>query len=213
MIKHGESTGDRKPMLDRIQDNLRHNLDRVESLVSTYESHPDAQGAGRKSVTVLDILRAAVVLLHASLEDVLRSVARWRLPAAPAPVLNEIPLVGHGPNPKKFLLGDLAAYRGRTVDDLFEESVRAHLEHSNYNNTGEVSALLTSVGIDPASVCATFPELQALMERRHQIVHRADRQETVSGSGDHEVRGINKQTVREWAAAVNRFASELFAQL
>ncbi len=200
-------------MLDRIRDNLRQNLDRVENLVHTYESHPHAQGAGRKSVEVLDILRAAVVLLHASLEDVLRSVAYWRLPAARPAVLNQIPLAGHGPNPRKFLLGDLARFRGKMIDDVFTESVNAHLEQSNYNNTREIAALLETVDIDPAAVSANFVELQALMERRHQIVHRADRQQIVTGSGDHEVRGINKQTVRGWAAAVAQFAETLFAHV
>lgn len=200
-------------MLDGIRDNLQHSLDRVENLVCTYESHPDAQGAGRKSVEVLDILRAAVVLLHASLEDVLRGVAYWKLPTASADVLNKIPLVGQGPNPTKFYLGALTTFRGRTVDDVFTESVNVHLERSNYNNTDDIAALLTSIGVDTTTVDATFADLQALMERRHQIVHRADRQQTVTGSGDHAVRAINKQTVRGWATAVNQFANTLFAQL
>src|SRR5688572_17484721 len=110
-------------MLDKIKENLKHNLDRVESLVATYESHPDAQGGGRKAVEVLDILRAAVVLLHASLEDVLRSVAYWKLPFACADVLNAIPLKGYGPHPKKFSLGDLADFRGMMVDEVFTQSV------------------------------------------------------------------------------------------
>jgi hypothetical protein len=87
-------------MLDPIRDNFNENLARVESLVSTYESHPEAQGRGRKSAEVLDILRAAVVFLHASLEDALRSVARWKLPSAASPVLDQIPLIGQGSNPK-----------------------------------------------------------------------------------------------------------------
>jgi hypothetical protein len=200
-------------MLDKIKDNLTHNLARVESLVATYEAHPDAQGQGRKATEVLDILRAAVVLLHATLEDVLRSVAYWKLPMAAPDVLNTIPLVGHGSNPRKFLLGELSGFRGFTVDDVFTASVIAYLEQSNFNNTTEIARLLDSVGIASVSVNGTFTLLQAMMERRHQIVHRADRQQSVVGSGDHEVRGINKQTVREWANAVQQFAADLFPKL
>ena len=197
-------------MLDQMRYNLEQNLERVENLVHTYETHPDAQGQGRKSAEVLDILRAAVVLLHASLEDVLRSTALWKLPTAAGSALNSIPLVGFGP--RKFQLGDLAAFRGKLVDDVLAESVEAHLEHSNYNNIGEIVSLLNAIGLDVGEG-EFFAELQALMERRHQIVHRADRQSKVIGRGDHEIRGINRQIVRAWAQAVRNFSESLFAQL
>jgi hypothetical protein len=200
-------------LLDKIKENLDHNLARVENLVKTYESHPDAQGQGRKSTEVLDILRAGVVLLHATLEDVLRNIAYWKLPTAPATVLNNIPLVGSGPNPKKFQLGDLEPYRGRTIDDVIREAVHFHLEHSTFNNTNDIACLLQNVGVDVAQVNSTFNDLKDLMEQRHQIVHRADRKTEVSGSGDHEVRGINKHTVRDWAWAVKQFADSLFPLL
>ena len=200
-------------MLDDIRNNLAENLARVENLVLTYESHPDAQGPGRKSAELLDILRAAVVLLHASLEDMLRALARWRLPTSSQAVLDEIPLVGVGSNPKKFFLGELAAYRGKTIDELLTDSVNAHLEHSNYNNTDDIAALLASVNVDVTKVNARFPDIQKMMERRHQIVHRADRQPEVIGSGDHRIRGINKETVREWSDSVSLFANVLLTEL
>ena len=104
-------------MIDEIRGNLTYNLKRVENLVSIYENHPDAQGQGRKPAELLDILRAGVVLLHASLEDVLRKIAYWKLPSANPTVLDNIPLVGLGPIPKKFLLGELAVFRGKKIDE------------------------------------------------------------------------------------------------
>lgn len=200
-------------MLDKIRSDLQQNLARVESLVKTYETHPQAKGQGRKNAEVLDILRAAVVLLHATLEELLRTVAYWKLPTAQASVLNDIPLVGFPQNSKKILLGDLSLHRGKSVDQIIKESIDAHLKKSNFGNRGEITDLLKNLGIDVTKVNATFNELHNLMERRHQIVHRADRQTKVVGSGDHEVRGINKETVRTWAAAVDQFASALFSQI
>ncbi len=200
-------------MIDAIRDNLAQNLARVENLVAVYESYPLAQAKGRKSAEVLDILRAAVVLLHASLEDLLRALAYWKLPSADAKVLDEIPLVGQGSNPKKFMLGELAAHRGKRIEDVLTESVHAHLEQSNYNNTGEISSLLKNISIDVATVNSRFGDLRTLMERRHQIVHRADRQKVVKGSGDHKIRAINKGTVRRWAAAVREFGAAVLAEL
>ena len=200
-------------MLDQMRYNLDQNLARVENLVITYETDPDAQGQGRKSAQVLDILRAAVVLLHATLEDVLRTTASWKLPTASSAALNDIPLVGLGSSPKKFFLGELAAFRGKRVDEVLTESVQAHLEKSNYNNLGEIRALLNGIGVDESSMTPFFAALQELTDRRHQIVHRADRQPRVVGSGDHQIRGINRQTVRGWAQAVRAFSDALFAQL
>lgn len=39
--------------LDKIRDNLQQNLTRVENLVRTYETHPNAQRRGRKNAAVL----------------------------------------------------------------------------------------------------------------------------------------------------------------
>jgi hypothetical protein len=132
---------------------------------------------------------------------------------APKSVLDEIALAGANPLSKKFALGDLAAHRGVSVDELINSSVKDHLERSNYNNTKEISRLLENVGIEVAKVNGRFANLGEMMERRHQIVHRADRKEQVSGSGDHAVRGINKGTVRGWADDVKAFADDLLAQL
>ena len=199
-------------MRDRILEKLNQNLARVESLVVTYETHPDAQGAGRKRHEVLDVLRAAVVLLHASLEEILRDLAYWKLPNAAPDVLNRIPWVGHTPS-KKLALGEIANHRGKTVDEIMTESVNAHLERSNFNSVTEMSALLESVGIDVGQINARFTDLQALMDRRHQIVHRADRQQTVIGRGDHQIRAINKEMVRGWTSAVEDFGGALNALL
>jgi hypothetical protein len=162
---------------------------------------------------VLDILRAGVVLLHASLEDVLRGIAEWKLPTAAKDVLDHIPLVGTGPLAKRIFLGELAAHRGKTVDELIRSSVEEYLLRSNYNNTREVSGFLESVGVDVSKLNSRFKGLEEMMNRRHQIVHRADRQQHVSGSGDHTVRALNKYTIRTWIDDVQSFATDLFAQL
>lgn len=199
--------------LDEIRYNLEQNLSRVENLVKTYENHPDAQGRGRKSAAVLDILRAAVVLLHATVEELLRRIARWKLPSAHSSVLNEIPLVGTTPNAKKILLGELSSFRGKSVDDVLTESVYAYLERSTFNNRRDIINLLENIGVDVTKVSASFDGIEDLMKRRHQIVHRADRQSQVRGSGDHEVRAIHKDTVRTWANAVQSFGTSLFSEL
>ena len=66
---------------DEIRDRFRGNLHRVRIMVEAYESGA-GKGKGRRSVGQTDLLRAAVVLLHATLEDLLRSVCDWKMPGA-----------------------------------------------------------------------------------------------------------------------------------
>lgn len=199
-------------MIQSIRSNFTQNKARVDSLVALFEVHPDAQGRGRAKARTLDILRASVVFLHAALEDVLRSIAEFRLPLASAEALNEIPFIGSGPNPKKVLLGELAPHRGKTIDALIHASVKEHLKQSNYNDTTQIAGLITQAGLPAPSFQKYFSSLQQMMERRHAIVHRADRK-PVGGSGNHNITTIHQNTVKAWIKAVDDFVLKLLADL
>ena len=157
-----------------------------------------------------DVLRAAVVLLHASMEDVLRSLAYWKLPAAAPTVLEKIALVGS--TNTKFHLGNLAIHRGKTVDEVIKGSVDATLERSNYNNCEEVVGLLVSIGLDPAPLKQYMSELDSAIRRRHQIVHRADTNPD-TGRGRHMVSSIAPRDLDKWIANLNDFVRDLLSQV
>ena len=129
----------------------------------------------QKQDVAQEILRAAVVLIHAQLEEFLRTMARVLLPEADESCLNEIPLVGLGGRKEKFFLGKLVQHKGKFVDELLRDSVSEYLEHSNYNSTEEIAILLNTLGFEPSQHNEAFPAIQRMIERRHQIVHRADR--------------------------------------
>ena len=173
-------------MRQQIQDRFGRNLARVRHLVDSYGQLAGA-GQGRRPVNTSDLLRAATVFLHATLEDFLRSLERWRLPAAGEDRLNQIPLSGTGSRAERFSLGKLTNHRGKTVNDLIGESVEKHLERSNYNDTNDVAAVLELVGVPPADVDKHFPGLSELMRRRHHIVHQADRNDA-AGQGQFQAR-------------------------
>jgi len=199
-------------MKAQIEERLGENLGRVRNLVDIYETHLQAGGSGRRGHLKTDILRSATVFLHAALEDFLRGLAYWKLPDADAQVINGIAMVGHEGRPQKFLLGELVQHRGKTVDDVIKASVDEHLERSNYNNTAELSSFLQSIGIEVAKVNHRFDDLSELMSRRHQIVHRADRDET-GGQGHHRVRSIGLKTVETWVDAVEEFTSAVLQEV
>ena len=95
-------------MKSEIENRFNGNLDRVEYLVALYET--GSSGSGRRAVDTSDILRSAVVFLHATLEDFLRSLLEWKLPTAQASYLKDVPLVGKKPR-STFSLDDLALFR------------------------------------------------------------------------------------------------------
>src|SRR5690606_30004823 len=171
-------------MKQEISDRFALNIERVRNLVSIYRNQLAGPGQGRRGHRETDVLRAATVLLRASLEDVLRSLAYWKLPAADPAVLQEIPLVG-GPA-VKFTLGSLAAHRGRSIDDVIKASTDASLERSNYNNPAEVVSILRSIGVNADPLQPLLPILDVTMKRRHRIVHRADANPE-GGRGNHRV--------------------------
>ncbi|MGH7436231.1 MAG: hypothetical protein ACRENE_11205, partial [Polyangiaceae bacterium] len=113
-------------MKDEIARRFDLNLTRVRGLIAAYEQAlPGVQG--RPNVATTDILRGAVVFLHASLEDLLRSILEWKLPSTVKPEhLEDVPLDGE--KLRKYTLGDVAKHRGKTVDELIDRSVRGYLE-------------------------------------------------------------------------------------
>lgn len=189
------------------------NLARVNNLANIYETKLAPIAQGRKPIGSTDILRAAVVFLHATVEELLRGILEWRLPDQTEATLNAVPLVGSGTDrAERFLLGRLTAHRNKTVDALIRESVSASLTRSNFNSVAEIVSTLDSVALDKAPCEPFFTALAALMSRRHQIVHRADRNPN-QGQGHHQASSIGRHHVHEWAQAAQGFFNAVYAQL
>ena len=123
-----------------------------------------------------DLFRTIVVFLHATFEDVLRTMARQRIAGATTQILNEIPLVGlsKSGNPEKFYLGALDTHRGKTVDQLIQESVENHLDQKSFGSCRDVDLVLTQMGLDTTPFKPLYSDLDRMMKRRHRIVHDAD---------------------------------------
>ena len=176
-------------------------------------------GRGRKSSYHLDLLRSTTVLAHSTLEDYLRSVLMWRLPSmADSAKLNQVPLVGMsltGNRETKFKLGDLVAYKGKTVDEVIEASIVEHLGMMSFNNTTDIVSAMRSIGVEvtePMRDC--FPLLDEMIKRRHNIVHRADRDGNRRiGSGNHAYKSISLVKVKSWINQIDSFVNEVNSHL
>ncbi len=149
------------------------------------------------------------------------------MPLAAEETLNKIPLVGTSGRAEKFQLGKLAEHRGKKIDVVIKESVAGYMERSTFNSVTEIITFLESVKVklpsreEVESSSSKIPRLpiagdtlgllEAMMKRRHHIVHRADK--ATAGGG---LQQITEGEVVGWLAATMIFtlsiATENFMQ-
>lgn len=151
------------------------NIARVESLSEIYIAIKDGEQKGGKEYKLTDILRSEVVFLHSSFEEYFRSVlVQWLPIKASEETLRQIPIsVNAGKRPDKLYLNDIAKFRGKSVDEIINESVEEHLKLQSFNNQGEIRAWCTKIGID-LSTFGKLGDIDKAVHRRHKIVHEAD---------------------------------------
>jgi hypothetical protein len=155
-----------------------------------------------------DLLRAAVVFLHAAFEEYLRGLATLYYPNASEAALNDIPLAGLAcrGRPEKFFLGKLIRHRSKSVEQVIRESVAEYLAQSNFNDVSDVTSLLESLEVPITDrMRGTFPVLQQLMKRRHQIVHKADRVDGRS-PGKQRATSISLRQIDDFVEAIQEFS-------
>ncbi len=157
---------------------------------------------GDKGETSNDIMRAVVVLNHAYLEDFLRTLARIMMPFAPE-MLSRVPLAGSSGRAEKFTLESLAKHRTKTVDSLIQESVSEHLDRSNFNNALQIVSFLEDLGVTLTSDDKLLlPTIDRMIQRRHLIVHRADR---IKRGSEYQLQPIERDEVTGWVVATSDF--------
>lgn len=203
-----------------LRERFLRNLQRVRHIVEHEEwlarrRLADVEKNLPSPLTEGDLLRASVVLLHSTLEDLLRSVAAARLPTASPEILGGIPFprVDNRDLQRKttFTFEDLAIYRGESVGFVISKAVYAFLERSNYNNVGEIVSLLISVGLSPDLVKPYARELAFMIARRHAIVHQADSDNTERFSL--ALTAIDIVNVGEWVVSVEKFGEAVLQTL
>ncbi len=185
------------PYFDRINDNVS----RASRLLQFHDALKDRE-CGE------DILRAAVVFLHAYLEDFLRTLAGELLPTGDGSSLKDIPLAGSGSfgRNEKFVLGQLAQHKGKTVDELLRQSVSDYLSRETFNSTAEIAALLTKLNFKVEDHNQNFGAIDEMIKRRHQIVHRADK---LNDSGTQVLQELERDQVTRWLLATHTFLASL----
>jgi hypothetical protein len=198
-------------------DDLNLNLDRVRNLVKLYCAPGVGTGSGRKLEKASDILRSAVVLLHASLEEFLRGIFELRAANANADLLRRIGFYGRNSDERKqsIELQFMAAFRGTNVDQFIEEMIQRHMdEKQSFSQWERTVSMLQGIGLSLTSneVGRLRKPISALMQRRHLIVHQADLSRT-RGRGQQRTTSLGKLRVSAWIKAVSDLADAISDKL
>lgn len=199
---------------DLLMVRFRLNMDRIHGLIKlSFSDIAPLRGTEPFQTDGLraDILRTIVVFLHATFEDILRTIARQRIAAVKSQdVLDKIPLVGtsRSGRAEKFYLGALNAHRGKSVDQLLQESVENYLDDTSFGSIRDVEGILIQMGLGTAPFKSLYADLDQMMQRRHRIVHDADLpspKDSVSGPWTIE----DSLNLSLWLLAVSIFCGQL----
>lgn len=185
------------------------NISRAKNLISASKQ---LEGSSAESARLShDVLRAAVVFLHASLEEVIRNLYVQRLPNSSPDHLSQIPLITDGASSRsaKFMLGDLVPFRGEFVENVIIKSVEAYVDTFNLNNATQLANCLELAELPTEPLRQHFSALHDLMQRRHQIVHQMDRSDELDPLTV-PLSSIDALVVERWAQALEDFVNDLF---
>ena len=185
----------------RVRSLIRHH----KSLVKMEKSEDRLSNTGRKSRLNEDILRAAWVLVHASMEDLLRSLLKWKLQNDYYKKTIKY-LVKNSPL-AKCLRGKPKCETKKVVEEYLEE-------HYTAGGDKKIVVSLISMGIcKEKAERYRYNELVEMMKRRHKIVHSADRNFEVKEVGVREENEIEIELIQKYICEVKKLSKFVRANI
>jgi hypothetical protein len=194
--------------MDFTNGEFSENMERVENLINGAEF---IDATEPESYLSDEVLRAAVVFLHSTLEEVIRNLYLSRIPHVRIENLNKIPLAterGTGSRPEKILLGQLIPFQGKLVENVIIDSIKYYVDSMNLNNSSQLIGALDLAEVPCASLSMFLPKLNEMMQRRHQIVNQMDRSAELDPL-DFPINNISIPMVRDWKNNVELFTVAL----
>ena len=156
-----------------------------------------------------DVVRAAIVFIHSALETSLREIIRVSLKAKDLDI-SYIPLVALDEIPsrkEKYTLKDLATHRGKTIEQVINESIDQYLRTLSFNNTTDIANGLKKIQLPSQTVEQYYSNLNDMIQRRHQIVHEGDLKRIRGSSLEFEPVDLDK--LLAWIDSTAKFFTEV----
>ena len=188
---------------------MGHNLKRVEDLIALRTALDGVNDPDNPfAQDIDDIVRSAIVLLHAAMEDFLRTVLFDWIPREEDSFICTLPLAGT-PRSDKYKIKDLIQHRGKSIDTVLDESISQWLNQFSFNSVPDVVSALEHVGLQDEEWDTFFADLAAMMKRRHRIVHYTD----LNDDTPPVLNPVDIGDVQRWAQNVHDFATKMMFHL
>lgn len=166
-----------------------------------------------------DVLRNVVVLLHATLEDLVRTAAIDRfLDFAPDEAISQIPVfLNESTFLSKTSLQELKQFGEKPASQIIKDSIRFELEKRSITNVDKLSGMMKTIGIDVSKCNESFSEIAEMMRRRHNIVHRADFKTDIEVKNEtlleENLNDIAPEYVNECITIITQFAGRFIGEI
>jgi hypothetical protein len=184
------------PKNKAILEDYKVNINRVKNLIDTFHAIPKKPGPVK--ATDVDILRAAVVFLHAAFEYYYRQVVIdgiiFQLKNHNTEDLDKLKLTVPIKDLYTAPAGDLSA----ALDNV----VITELKKQSFNSYGQIKTYARQAGLDIDSF-TKGKELDEMIQRRHVIVHHADN----GNGGTNSKNKLTDGIVENWLAAVDELVA------
>jgi len=194
------------------------NLERVDSLCSIYTKLKNDGFSDSTGYKLTDMLRAATVLLHSSFEEYFRSIlTQWLSLRGNESTLKDICLPSDvGKHSQKYSLYSLLEYKGKTVDDIFVESVHAYMSRTTFNSYSEICTWAAKIRLDLGEISNSenkyYEDIDKAVSRRHKIVHEADTSRNDEKQTS-RISGITPGMVSQWKEAYEKLVKVIDTQV
>jgi len=195
------------PELVQILNRLQKNISRLQLILKYSEKFRSGSEIETRNY-IYEIHRAVIVFLHASFEDVFREIIRMMYKNNYEEIIENIPLVGHSESsqPKKFSLKDMTKYTDLKISELIYMSIDHYLNKTSFNSSSEIAGHLNKIKINCKNLNQHFPQLDKMIQRRHNIVHSADMDPELKLE---KLNDIDPAVTFTWIATVINFVVDL----
>lgn len=204
--------------VDTLTERFTGNMRRCQALLEVVENMRDDP---RISSVADDMVRSVVVLLHATLEDLLRTILSIHYRRSPEALNLQARNVAV---PAGKIWQDLLEanrefraeseeehVRSMSIDEYVESVIGRTLSRRSYTDTDQVGVFLRETGLEiPEDERSVYlADISSLMARRHRIVHNADLNPAETPSPN----SIDQDEVDGWRTAVLEFGNTLLGKL
>lgn len=167
-------------------------------IIFATESIPEGESSQERKIFIDDIMRSSIVLAHSSLETALRELISRRLKSQAVTEVPKVPLFGKD----KFQWKDLHRYRHKTIAQVIDKSIDEYMSEVSFNSSDQIISHFKGIGVELDYVRPLFSNLEAMIKRRHKIVHESDH---IKNSTENEFENITPDTVLKWISNAHKF--------